>query len=312
MSVAIKASKAPKVLLMPFTTQDMVKDVQDLCHKKGLKDRVKAVANLFVHGESFTDSIAGICSFLYVVKLAGERIVKWIPIFYYVSYVAGLVSTAQSIDSSIECKKLVSSYTGLLGKIKDKSLEEKALELSNALSDVEKNISSLRKKLSLGKYVYQNKCGRETLEQRIHSLGEKLRLRSPELTKNVADAEKFISLLASRAKLDLGYKLAELVNGVGTTAGYTFLMIITPPTILAGCCILATTSVGSLLLWGTRLFCVNKHPFDSRGRSHVQAVVRRAEKSVRAMRIRLATILISLKKNICTRPQNLEAIKVHA
>jgi len=132
--------------------------------------------------------------------------------------------------------------------------------------DVRKQtINALHKKLMLSQK-------RADLKGRIERIAEGLKMgqkTSPE------EAEKLLSKLKSRVKLQLGFSAADLANRIAGTVG-AGIVVFAPPAAVVGFIIMACSSTSALVLLGTRLLFINKNPFDPESRNRINSLVHKA------------------------------------
>lgn len=254
-SKGLKVTKGTSIALTPFNLYHAAEDAVNIVKKKHLKDKIWSVFSLLVNLDTVVDSIAASCGIVYAFKAVSSALVDWIPIYSIVSFFVGFISLGMAAESVGKSGKLVHELRGILKALdKAKTDPERAKILGDFLAKLDaEGVRPLLKKLMISKKAT---IGGKAVEERIKDL-VKLRLSG----EKIKEAEHIVRSLAGRAKLDLGFKVAELANKVLAQVGKGF-SAFASPLVLVAPIILATSGVVSLVMLGAKLLCISKNPFD--------------------------------------------------
>lgn len=310
MSKGMKVGKgAIGIALTPFNVYYAVQDIQKIIMKPGIKDKARACFMLLTRLDSVIDSIASTCGILYAFKVVGQKTIDWIPIFNIVSFFVGFISIATAAEGVYDSGKLTYKLRNILKKLededKDKKLSdcEKAQILGDFLKEVEEGgLTALRKKLMISKKAEFK--GRR-FEEAITNLSTKLLFHGPILEnqekaveaarkESIDHATELLKKLAPRVKLELGLSSFDLANKVAATVGKGLTTFApTPPTLIAGYAILATTGTLSLLMMGGKFLFISKNPFDPNSKNNAQLLVAKVAGGISHLRGRLSTLVLA-------------------
>jgi hypothetical protein len=294
--IAIKATKLPKFLKIPFTIKKIVSDILHVTRRKNsLKDRVIHLFMAIKHTDSLSSAACSMASFLVAVKVITEHAIAWTEALGIVGYVVNFLSLGLSLEKVRESASHARKYGKILASLKGKEPEEKAKILSQALAELSECIMHLRKDFSLGKYINQNKLGRETLQDRARSLSKKLLAENQRTPEDLAESEQFLKTLTSRARRHLGFSVVKLVTKIISIIGGTLSFFVTPPTEIAALALSFTSGTLTLAVWGSRVLFVNKHPFDPNGMSNARKLLVFAQRQLHNIRLHLTGVMMGLR-----------------
>lgn len=294
------------IILTPFYVYYAAKDIQKIVFEAGVKEKIRSCFLLLTRIDSVVDSIYGICSILDAFELVGKRAVKWLSIYWMVSFFVGFSSVAVAVVDVWDSGTLTYKLKRILKKLENETLNdyEKAHILGDLLKEMEQGgLRNLRKKLMISKKA---QFRGEHFERVISRLSGDLFLHGPfkdEAQKQefiqskqgqIAEATELLRKLAPRVKLELGLGSIDLVNTVVNTAGEGLVAFAQhTPAAVAGYVIVATSRTISLLFMGGKFLFVNKNPFDPDSKNNARLLVTKIVGKVSHLRARLYTLVLA-------------------
>lgn len=302
----LKLTKSLSIALTPFNIYYAAKEIKKIVSDPDFKVKVRACFMLLTRLDSIIDSISSTCGILYAFKVVGQKTIDWIPIFNVVSFFVGFISIATAAEGVWDSGKLTHKLGNILKKLENDKLQdyEKAKILGDFLKEVEDGgLTELRKKLMISKKAeFRGRRFEETVTTLSKTLlfdgsaasGNQTKAIEDARRESVAHATEFLKVLAPRVKLELGLGVADLANRVTNTVGKGLITFgPTPPTLIAGYVILATTGAISLLMIGGKFLFINKNPFDPASKNNAQLLVAKIAGGFSHLRDRLHTLALA-------------------
>ena len=223
----LTATKGFVVLLTPFSVQEVVQDVLAIGRgvvgfrkERKVADIARAAFNLVIHLDWVANAVASSCKIIYTFADVSAKTVNWVPIFGIVSFFVQFISLGMTAESVAKRGKLVYDFQKVMKQLDSAPPEDKAKILADFLKEFdEKGIQVLLKKLMISrKALYKG----QKVKDRIASLAKDLLIEPGKKKEEIEEAEKFVRILAGRAKVILSLEVAGIANQIGTIVGIAF------------------------------------------------------------------------------------------
>lgn len=284
----LKVTKGVSIALTPINIYNAANDTVDIVKKEKLKDKIWAIFSLLTNLDSIMDSAAATCGLVYTFAATSSKVIDWIPIYSIVSFFVGFISLGMAAESVAKSGKLVQELRDVLKQLDAASNDvDKAKILGDFLAKLEaEGVRPLFKKLMISKKA---KMEGILVEDRIKDLARFCLNTAPRLQ----EAETIVRTLAGRAKIDLGFKVADIANRVIATVGKGLAIVL--PVLPVSYIILAATGVFSLVMLGSKLLFISKNPFDAKdplSRTRAEEFVGYISNGISHLRSRLHTIAL--------------------
>jgi len=292
---ATKGVKILSVLSTPFVVKNTFDEIFKLSKAKDVKDKIRGVFKLITHVDGITESVASACSLLEFFKCIPSEACEWIPIFNIVSYAVGFISLGLKSESVHHARKFKQGFDRITKKFAEaKSQDAQRAVLLSALEKFKTDgIEPLRKKLEVSK--------KANLAEKIDVLSARLfSAVGKEKERAIKDSKQFIDKLRSRARLQLGLKVFELVKKIVTIVGITLFFVPCPPCAIIGAVLLGTTAVAGCVTMGGRFFFFNKNPFDPDSKTRARILLEKIAKGLEKLRRALSPPHVRVTKTART------------
>jgi hypothetical protein len=297
---AVQVTKGFNVISGMVATKDAVQDVRRVIDRtKKPSERIKSSFLFIGHLDSVTKGISTICGLLKTFGAASAKVVQWIPIYQYISFAVGFIWLGLSAYSAHQARKLQRSLSVCVESFMHAQNDtEKMVSLEQMLDVVQRQgIEPLRRHLMM------SKAGGVELTKRVDALKKHIgvsRGTAPDVSLTEqekqlvtkAEQERFMKVLAGRAKMKLGFEVTEVASNVTkTVAGVLEIVPVPVVAQVIGISLIISTAVVSLVSWGGRRYFINKNPLDLTSKSRALQAVDSLSNAFASLRHRLQQLI---------------------
>jgi hypothetical protein len=250
----------------PFFVKDAYQDAKEMVCGRKLKDRALAGFHTVLNANALVGTVSSTMNIFETFQVISKEATAWTSVLGYVSFGLSFVSLgleSYSLHESVQFSKKIQHS---LDRMKSAKVEQKSGEAIRALSEIEKNIGSCSCELIL------SDGGRDTLLHRARNIQGMFRKGLDD--RAVASTKELLEKIKSRAKIEFGFKIYNLILRIIGIVTLDFSLFVPPLAIVTASIGLCVACI-SLLSWAGKKLFVNRDPFNPQGESLAEKVYHR-------------------------------------